>query len=63
MRHAPLVWLSWLESCPVHQNVAGLISQQGTSLGCGFCSKLGRIWEIAFSLCLESEREGYNKGI
>ena len=28
--------LSWLERCPVHQKVAGLIPSQGTYLGCGF---------------------------
>ena len=30
------VWLSWLEPCPVDQNVAGSIPGQGTHLGCGF---------------------------
>ena len=31
-----LVWLSWLECCPVHQKVGGFIPGQGTYLGCGF---------------------------
>ena len=31
-----LVWLSWLECCPVNQKVAGAIPGQGTCLGCGF---------------------------
>ena len=31
-----LVWLSWLEHCPVNQKFAGLMPGQGTCLGCGF---------------------------
>ena len=30
------VWLSWSEDHPVEQNVMGLMTGQGTSLGCGF---------------------------
>lgn len=29
-------WLSWLEPCPVHQRVVGLIPDQGTYPGCWF---------------------------
>ena len=29
-----LVWLSWLEHCPIHKKVGGLISHQGICLGC-----------------------------
>ena len=29
-----LVWLSWLEHCPIHQKVGGSIPSQGTYLGC-----------------------------
>ena len=34
-------WLSWLEHCPVHQNVAGSICGQGTYPGCGFYPSRG----------------------
>ena len=39
------VWLSLLECRPVHWNVGGLISGQGTCLGCGFHPWLGCVWE------------------
>ena len=29
-------WLTWLEHCPVHQKVTGLIPGQGTYVGCRF---------------------------
>ena len=38
-------WLSWMEHCPVHQNVVGSIPGQGTYLGYGFNPWSGSIWE------------------
>ena len=29
----PDSWLGWLDHCPIHQKVAGLIASQGTYLG------------------------------
>ena len=31
----------WTESLPTNQKVAGLVSNQGTCLGCGPCPQLG----------------------
>ena len=31
-----LVWLGWLEGCPINQKVMGLIPGQGTCLRCRF---------------------------
>ena len=46
MVHVPwLVSRGWLEHPPVHQKVAGLISSQGTYLGCRFDLQLGRAQE------------------
>ena len=48
-------WLSWLEHHPIHQNVVGLISSQGTQLGCEFNPQSGHIQEATnryFSLTL-----------
>ena len=39
------VWLSWLESHPVHQKAAGLIPSQGTYLGCRFDPRWGCVQE------------------
>ena len=42
-----LVWLSWLEHCPIHQKVVDLIPGQGTYLGCRFCPQSECVWEAA----------------
>ena len=39
------VWPSWVERLPIHQKFAGLISSQGTRLGCWFDPQSGCIWE------------------
>ena len=38
---ARLVWLIWLECCPICQKVVGSIPSQGTYLGCRFNPQLG----------------------
>lgn len=37
--------LSWLENCPIYQNVAGSIPSQGINPGCRFSPKLGHMQE------------------
>ena len=48
---ARAMWLSWLEHCPVHQKLVGLISGQGIYLGWGIDPLLGCIGE-ATDACL-----------
>ena len=38
---------SWLERCPVHQEVEGSIPSQGLYLSLGFDPQSGHIWEIS----------------
>ena len=39
-----LVWLSWLEHCPVNREVTGLMLYQKTYLGCSLVPSWG-VWE------------------
>ena len=39
--------LSWLDHCPMHQKVVGLIPGQDTYLGCPCHPRLGHIVEAA----------------
>ena len=38
-------WFSWLEHCPIHQKIVGLIPVQGICLGCRFDPRLGQVQE------------------
>ena len=49
-------WLSWLESCPIHQKVVGSIPTQGTYLGCRFDPPLGLMFlSLTSSLSLKKK--------
>ena len=47
-----LVWLSWLEHCPINWNVTGLIPSQGTCPGCHFSPQPGHVWEGNHSMTI-----------